>query len=130
MRPPQILARCSFVLFAWVLEAGFQSGIAGPIWFEGARLIVGDGSAPIENSAFLVDGDTFTWIGKPGDRQPPQGAARVDLSGKTVMPTLIDGHNHIGLINEQDGSNTRQTTRARIWSTSSSATRTTASPPR
>src|SRR4029450_12715341 len=28
-------------------------------------------------------------------------------SGKTVMPSLIDGHNHIGLVNERDGSNSK-----------------------
>jgi imidazolonepropionase-like amidohydrolase len=31
----------------------------------------------------------------------------VDFSGKTVMPSLIDGHNHIGLVNEHDGSNSK-----------------------
>ncbi len=77
------------------------------LWFEGARLIIGDNTATIENSAFLVEGDSFTWVGKKGERQPPANATRVDLTGKTVMPTLIDGHNHIGLINEKDGSNTK-----------------------
>src|SRR4029079_8418331 len=76
-------------------------------WFEGARLIIGDKSPVIENSAFLVEGDSFTWAGKKGDRQPPANAARVDLTGKTVIPTLIDGHNHIGLVNEKDSSNTK-----------------------
>ena len=75
------------------------------VWFEGARLIIGDKSPSIENSAFLVEGDSFTWVGKKGDRQPPANATRVDLTGKTVMPTLIDGHNHIGLVNEKDGTN-------------------------
>ena len=75
--------------------------------FEGARLIVGDGSPAIENSAFLVQGDTITWVGRRGERQPPAGAARVDLSGKTVMPSLIDGHNHMGLVNERDGTNSK-----------------------
>jgi len=89
-----------------VLEAAFQTG-SGPVWFEGARLIVGDASAPIENSAFIVEGDTFTWVGKKGDRQPPEGALRIDLSGKTVIPALIDGHNHIGIVNERDGSNSK-----------------------
>ncbi len=32
----------------------------------------------------------------------------VDLTGKTVIPALIDGHNHIGLVNERDGSNTKK----------------------
>ena len=33
-----------------------------PIWFEGARLIVGDGNT-IDNAAFLVEGEAFTWVG-------------------------------------------------------------------
>ena len=37
----------------------------------------------------------------------PEGAVRVDLSGKTVMPALIDGHNHNGLTNIRDGSNSK-----------------------
>src|SRR5262252_2843023 len=77
------------------------------IWFEGARLIIGDKSPSIENSAFLVEGDSITWVGRKGERQPPAGAMRVDLTGKTVIPALIDGHNHIGLVNEKDGSNTK-----------------------
>ena len=44
---------------------------------------------------------------RKGERQPPAGARRVDLTGKTVMPALIDGHNHIGLVNEKDGSNSK-----------------------
>ena len=75
------------------------------VWFEGARLIIGDKTPPIESSAFLVEGDSFTWVGKKGERQPPANATRVDLTGKTVIPALIDGHNHIGLVNEKDGTN-------------------------
>src|SRR6267142_691742 len=64
--------------------------------FEGARLIAGDGKAPVENSAFLVENDRIVKIGKKGTIQPPAGAARVDLTGKTVMPALIDTHIHLG----------------------------------
>ncbi|MBI3264420.1 MAG: hypothetical protein HYZ58_14915, partial [Acidobacteria bacterium] len=49
--------------------------------FEGARLIVGDESAPIENSAFLVENNKFTKIGKKGELQVPAGAVRADLTG-------------------------------------------------
>jgi imidazolonepropionase-like amidohydrolase len=87
--------------------AAFQQARQPALWFEGARLIVGDKTATIENSAFLVEGDSFTWVGKKGERQPPANVARVDLTGKTVIPTLIDGHNHIGLVNEKDGTNTK-----------------------
>ena len=99
---------CSLIVsFACVSAASVQRGNSGAFWFEGGRLIPGDGSGPIENSAFLVEGDTFSWVGRKGERQAPQGAVRVDLSGKTVMPSLIDGHNHIGLVNERDGSNSK-----------------------
>jgi imidazolonepropionase-like amidohydrolase len=92
---------------ALVVGAGFQGGGTGPVWFEGARLIVGDGSAPIENSVFVVEGNGFTWVGKRGERQPPERAVHVDLTGKTVMPALIDGHNHIGLVDERNGTNSK-----------------------
>jgi imidazolonepropionase-like amidohydrolase len=64
--------------------------------FEGARLITGDGSAPIEDAAFLIENDTITRVGKKGEIQAPSGAARVDLTGKTVMPALVDAHSHLG----------------------------------
>jgi imidazolonepropionase-like amidohydrolase len=71
--------------------------------FEGARLITGDGSAPIENSAFIVENTQFTRVGRRGDVQVPAGAARVDLTGKTVMPTKVDLHGHIGFQHVSDG---------------------------
>jgi imidazolonepropionase-like amidohydrolase len=64
--------------------------------YEGARLIVGDGSAPVENAAFLVENGTITKVGKKGEVTAPAGATRVDLTGKTVMPTLINAHGHPG----------------------------------
>jgi len=63
--------------------------------FEGARLIVGDGAAPIENSAFIVANNRFTQVGRRGLVNAPAGAARVDLTGKTVMPAIVDTHTHM-----------------------------------
>jgi imidazolonepropionase-like amidohydrolase len=64
--------------------------------YEGARLIAGDGSAPIADSAFLVENGTITSVGRKGGVTAPRGAGRVDLTGKTVMPTLINAHGHPG----------------------------------
>ena len=63
--------------------------------FEGARLITGDGSAPIENAAFVVQGNRITAVGRRGQVTAPAGATRVDLTGKTVMPAIIDTHTHL-----------------------------------
>jgi len=65
------------------------------VLYEGARVIVGDGSAAIENAAILVENGKFTTIGQRGQLQAP-AATRVDLTGKTVMPTLVNTHLHIG----------------------------------
>src|SRR5213595_2242465 len=63
--------------------------------FEGARLITGDGSAPIMDAAFVVDNGRFTAVGRKGQITVPAGAARVDLTGKTVIPAIIDAHKHL-----------------------------------
>ncbi len=52
---------------------------AGVTVFEGARLIVGDGRAPVENSAFIVENNRFSQVGTRGQLKVPAGAARVDL---------------------------------------------------
>ena len=60
--------------------------------FEGARVIVGDGSAAIENATVVVEGERITQVGR--DVRPPAGATRVDLKGKTLMPAIVDTHVH------------------------------------
>jgi imidazolonepropionase-like amidohydrolase len=71
---------------------------ASAVLFEGARLFAGDGSAVINNAAFIVEDGRFTAVGRAGDLDVPEGAARVDLSGKTVIPALIDLHAHPGYL--------------------------------
>jgi imidazolonepropionase-like amidohydrolase len=68
--------------------------------FEGARVIIGDGRVPIENATFIVSGNRFTQVGRAGDVKVPAGAARVNLAGKTVMPTIIDTHTHLSQTRE------------------------------
>jgi imidazolonepropionase-like amidohydrolase len=63
--------------------------------FEGARLIAGDGGAPIADTAFVVQGTQFTEVSRRGQVKVPSGATRVDLTGKTVMPAIVDTHTHM-----------------------------------
>jgi imidazolonepropionase-like amidohydrolase len=71
------------------------------IAYEGARLIVGDGTMPIEDSVFIVEGGTFTAAGPRSDVVVPADAARVDLTGQTVMPAIIDTHKHLSSDREE-----------------------------
>src|SRR5260370_3503596 len=107
----------SYVLFAASLFlAGCSSqvnqqatGTAGATVFEGARLITGDGGAPIGNAAMVVVNSQFTQVGRRGEVQAPAGAARVDLTGKTVMPTMVDLHGHLGFQNVAEGTMSKET---------------------
>jgi imidazolonepropionase-like amidohydrolase len=83
-----------FVLAA--LLAGAATPPTPSVLYEGARLIPGDGSPPIESSAILVENGTITKIGSQGGVNVPRGTTRVDLRGKTIMPTLINAHGHPG----------------------------------
>ena len=67
--------------------------------YEGARLIVGDGRV-IENATLVVDGTKIAQAGRAADVRVPAGATRVKLSGKTVMPMLVDTHVHLGRTRE------------------------------
>ena len=84
-----------------VLAAILVTGCADPetggeaTVFEGARLIVGDGSAAIEDAVFVVEGDRITQAGQRADVEIPESATRVDHSGKTVMPALVNTHVHL-----------------------------------
>jgi imidazolonepropionase-like amidohydrolase len=72
---------------------------APPVLFEGQRLIADARRPPVENAAMLVENGRVAKVGRKGEIRPPAGALRVDLTGKTVIPALIDAHIHIGYQN-------------------------------
>jgi imidazolonepropionase-like amidohydrolase len=65
------------------------------IVYEGARLILGDGSEPVEGGVLVVENGRFTAVGQATAVTPPAGAQHVDLGGATVMPAIIDTHVHL-----------------------------------
>ncbi|MDR8390092.1 amidohydrolase family protein [Aliifodinibius sp. S!AR15-10] len=70
-----------------------------PQVFEGARIIPIAGNE-IENGALIVQNGKISAVGKSGDVDIPKNANVVDVTGKVIMPGLVDSHSHIG---EGDG---------------------------
>src|SRR5713226_6103247 len=103
------LPACLFLATCSSRVESQSPGTAGVTVFEGARLITGDGSAPVENSAFIVENNQFTQVGRRGELQPPAKAAHVDLTGKTVMPAMVDLHGHLGFQNVAEGTMSKET---------------------
>lgn len=66
------------------------------IAYVGATLIDGTGAAPIADAVLLVEGGRVAGVGSAEAVQIPRGATEVDVSGKFIMPGLIDAHAHVG----------------------------------
>ena len=90
----KIFATCVLALSA--IAAHGQGAV---VLYEGARLIPGDGSLTINDAAILVDGGVITRVGRSGALTVAGGVRRVDLTGMTLMPAIINTHVHPGFQN-------------------------------
>jgi imidazolonepropionase-like amidohydrolase/Tol biopolymer transport system component len=62
----------------------------------GARVVTmarGDGGI-IDDATILIRGDRIVAVGPRGDVAVPAGATTVDVTGKTIIPGLVDAHAH------------------------------------
>ncbi|HLV68301.1 MAG TPA: amidohydrolase family protein, partial [Polyangiaceae bacterium] len=60
-------------------------------WIENARVVSGDGSAPLPRAAVRVQGDRIATVtSTPNDDEP----TRVDAGGRVLMPGFVDAHTH------------------------------------
>ena len=73
-----------------------EAPLSTVVAYEGATLITGDGGPPIGGGVLVVDQGVITNVGLAANVTIPEGATVVDLTGKTVMPTLVDLHGHVG----------------------------------
>ncbi len=87
----------------------------GVVAFRGGRIITaavdptahGAVNGVIENGTVVVDRNRIAAVGPAAQVQVPAGAHVVDVTGRTLMPGLIDGHAHFssaggGLTSETD----------------------------
>lgn len=97
MRRVQVLVSlCAFAALTTAVTFTQTRTTPAPVVYEGARLILGTEAPAIENGAFVVQNGRISAIGPRASVQVPAGATRVDLTGKTVMPALVNIHAHIG----------------------------------
>jgi imidazolonepropionase-like amidohydrolase len=59
-------------------------------------MIDGTGAGPVKNAALIMAGGRISWVGAASELEVPKGATVEDLSGKFVMPGIIDSHVHLG----------------------------------
>ncbi len=81
---------------SWKEKADIPSGT---IALTGARIVTMRGARDgrqeiIENGVVLVKGNRIEAVGRVGQVSIPSGAVTMDVSGKTIVPGLIDVHAH------------------------------------
>lgn len=75
--------------------AGEPEPLPGVTAFTGAAVWDGTGAPVVEDAVIVVDHGRITAVGSAGEVEIPAGAAQEDLSGKTVVPGLINAHGHV-----------------------------------
>ena len=66
----------------------------GTYAFVGGTLIDGTGHPSIQDSIVIIESDRILAAGERNQIEIPEGAAVIDVKGKTVIPGLIDAHHH------------------------------------
>lgn len=69
---------------------------AGVKAFVGATLIDGTGAAPIARAALVVRRGKIEAVGPADAVAIPEGAERIELAGRTILPGLVNAHGHVG----------------------------------
>jgi imidazolonepropionase-like amidohydrolase len=100
--PPLVLVLDFLVLFTGAfLDAG-QSGVPAkngeelPVVYRGARIHTASGPA-IERGVLIVLKGKILDVGSEDQVRVPAGAQVRDVSGKVIIPGLVDTHSHIGI---------------------------------
>ncbi|MDO6834957.1 amidohydrolase family protein [Pseudoalteromonas carrageenovora] len=76
---------------------GFSKKMAKPkgmIALKGAKIITMDGEKVIENGVIITDGKHIKSIGTANEVTIPKDAKVIDVTGKTIMPGIVDAHAH------------------------------------
>ncbi|SEL48739.1 Imidazolonepropionase [Colwellia chukchiensis] len=67
---------------------------SGRVAFVGGKVITMEGEQVIENGVVVVEGNKIIAVGEQGQVDVPANAKVIDVTGKSIMPGLIDAHAH------------------------------------
>src|SRR5438105_13244291 len=82
------------------LIAASAPALAESTVLKNVTVIDGTGAAAKPNSAIVMTDGKIAYVGPVSGLKAPQGAKTVDLSGKFVIPGIIDAHVHVGMMHD------------------------------
>jgi imidazolonepropionase-like amidohydrolase len=83
-------------LVAALIRLDTKPGEPTAVVYRHARILTAAG-APIDDGALVVRDGKIVAVGPSAEVKSPDGALTVDLTGKVVIPGLVDTHSHLGL---------------------------------
>ena len=87
--------RLGHVVLAGGLLLGCKQGSQDGVALVGATLIDGSGGPSLPDAAIVVRGGRIESVGSRADFQLPGKTREVDVSGRWIIPGLIDAHVHL-----------------------------------
>lgn len=85
-----LLSLLMFMIAPWV------NANEGTIAFVGGLLIDGTDAAPLENAVVVVTNGRIQAVGPRNDVGITEGADIIDITGRTIMPGIVNAHGHVG----------------------------------
>jgi imidazolonepropionase-like amidohydrolase len=89
----QILA---VLIFACATAADDPAPANGAAVFAHARILTAAGK-PIDNGVLVIRDGKIVAVGTPDEVEVPAKAKVIDVTGKTIIPGLVDTHSHVGI---------------------------------
>ena len=84
------------LLLSLLLTAPAALANDGTLALVGATIIDGTAAEPLENGVLVVTDGRIRTVGPRNAVTIPAGAEIIDVSGKYIMPGLINAHGHVG----------------------------------
>lgn len=96
------------------LAASATPALAQDVAITNARLVIGDGSAPISGGTVVVRGGKIVAAG--AGVSVPAGMTAIDAGGRYVTPGIVAGFSRVGLVEVDavDGTNDRSASKSRF----------------
>ena len=93
-----LVTRAGLLTLAISCASGAAHADLGTIAFVGGRIIDGTGAPAIENGVMVSMDGKIVAIGSANNTPIPPDAQRIDVTGKTLIPGLINSHGHVGQV--------------------------------
>ncbi|HKA05838.1 MAG TPA: amidohydrolase, partial [Gemmataceae bacterium] len=84
------------VVLLCILVVGGVRAAEGPVVYRGATIHTAAG-ASIEKGVLVVEKGRIVAVGPEDKIDVPKGARAIDLSGRVIIPGMVDTHSHVGI---------------------------------